>query len=283
MSGILWLASYPKSGNTWLRAFIANYMRNPPSALSINELPNFIMGDGMAWPFEKVAGRPIADLSVDDIQRLRPKVHQMFATSSADNVFVKTHNAIAFLGDVPTISPEATAGAIYIIRNPLDVAVSYANHYGVDYDRAVEVFGREDTVLPTHGPLVVQYLGGWSDHVRSWLDAPGLKPHLIRYEDMTRKPDKAFRGVIKFLSLPLEVPRLKNAIRFSSFDTLARQEKDAGFIEAAPVEDRVFFRKGKVGDWRNHLSAAQVDRLIEDHHEVMAEHGYLTEDGRPVF
>ena len=222
-------------------------------------------------------------MSIEEIQQLRLKVHMMFATSSSETVFVKTHNAIALLDDVPTINPEATAGAIYIVRNPLDVVVSYANQYDVSHDRAIKSFGSEGTIVPNHGPLVVQYLGNWSDHVRSWLDAPGLKPHLIRYEDMARKPDKAFRGVIKFLGLPLEVPRLKKAIRFSSFDTLAKQEKASGFVEAVPIYNRRFFRKGKVGDWRNHLSEAQAARLIEDHHEVMAEHGYLTKDGRSVF
>lgn len=283
MPGICWLASYPKSGNTWFRAFLANYMSNPAAPIPINDLPNFIKGDGTAWPYEKLAGGPVGDMSVEEIQQLRLKVHMMFATSSSDTVFVKTHNAIALLDDVPTISPEATAGAIYIIRNPLDVAVSYAHQYGVDYDRTAEIFRSEYSLLPNHGHLVVQFLGSWSGHVRSWLDAPGLKLHLIRYEDMARNPGKAFRGAIKFLGLPLEAPRLKNAIRFSSFKTLAQQEKAGGFVEAVPVDNRVFFRKGKVGDWRNHLSAAQADRLIEDHHEVMAEHGYLTKDGRPVF
>ncbi len=283
MPGICWLASYPKSGNTWFRAFLANYLRNPAAPIPINDLPKFIKGDGVAWPYEKLAGRPVGEMSVEEIQELRLKVHMTFATSSSETVFVKTHNAIALLDDVPTINPDATAGAIYIIRNPLDLAVSYAYQYGVDYDRTAEIFRSEDSLLPNHGPLVVQYLGSWSNHVRSWLDAPGLKPHLIRYEDMARKPGRTFRAAIKFLGLPLEAPRLKNAIRFSSFDTLAKQERDSGFVEAVPIDNRVFFRKGKVGDWRNHLSAAQADRLIEDHHEVMAEHGYLTKDGRPVF
>ena len=283
MPGICWLASYPKSGNTWLRAFLANYLRNPARPIPINDLPDFIKGDGMAWPYEKVAGRPVADMSVEEIQQLRLKVHMMFATSSSDTVFVKTHNTISLLDDVPTINPDATAGAVYIIRNPLDVTVSYANQYGVSYDRAIEILDSEDTLIPTHGHLVYQYTSSWRNHVLNWTNAPGLNIHVIRYEDMTRKPDKVFRGVIKFLGLPLEVPRLKNAIRFSSFKTLAQQEKAGGFVEAVPVDDRIFFRKGKVGDWRNHLSAVQADRLIENHHDVMAEHGYLTKDGRPVF
>ncbi len=283
MAGILWLASYPKSGNTWLRAFLANYFTNAKEPVAINDLPRFIFGDGVSAPFEKVAGRSVADMDEHQIQRLRPLVHRMFAESSPDTVFVKTHNAIAFLDDIPTITPEYTAGAIYVIRNPLDTAVSYAHHYGIDLDRTVEVMGSDELLLPTHGHLVCQYLGSWSSHVKSWLEEPGLNLHVVRYEDMVAKPLKTFRRIVKFLGLPVEPPRLKRAIRNASFKALASQEKKAGFIEAVPIDNRVFFRKGKVGDWRNHLTPEQVRRLIDDHREVMKAHGYLKPDGTPTF
>lgn len=283
VGGILWLASYPKSGNTWLRAFLANYLGNAKTPAPINELPKFVYGDGVAAPFEQVAGRSVEGMSVHEIQRLRPKVHEMFVRSRPDTVFVKTHNAIAYLDDIPTITPEATAGAIYVIRNPLDTAISYAHHYGVDFDRAIEVMGSDEMEMPSHAHLVCQYLGSWSSHVRSWTTLPGLHLHVVRYEDMTLKPDKTFRRLVKFLGLPLEPARLKRAIRFSSFKSLASQEKESGFIEAVPIDDRIFFRKGKIGDGRRKLSDAQVQRLIDDHREVMAEHGYLRRDGRPVF
>ncbi len=283
MPGILWMASYPKSGNTWLRAFLANYLKNPCAPMPIDELPQFILGDGIAAPFKKVAGRPVDDMTLKEIQALRPKVHEMFAWSSSDTVFVKTHNAISVLDGIPTITPEATAGAIYIIRNPLDVAVSYAHHYGISYDRAINAMASEETVVPPHGNQVHQYLGSWSTHVRSWILAPGLKRHVVRYEDMTLKPDKTWRAVIKFLGLPLETPRLKKAIEFSSFKVLADQEKEDGFIEAVPIDNRVFFRKGKIGAWRKELTADEVERLIDAHGEVMAEHGYLNDKGRPRF
>ena len=283
MPGILWLASYPKSGNTWLRAFLANYLHNPEQAISINDLPNFMFGDGLAVHFEKVAGGPVADLSAEDLQRLRPAVHRMFVQSSGDTVFVKTHNAISYIDDIPTITPDATAGAIYIIRNPLDVAVSYAHHYGATADRAIDVLGSDDSMLPSHGHLVVQHLGSWSGHVRSWTTAPGLTPHIMRYEDMARAPDKAFRRLIKFLGLPYEADRLKKAIRFSSFKTLSGQEQASGFVESSPGDDRIFFRTGRTGNWRDMLDEAQVERIIDDHRDVMTEHGYLTKTGRPVF
>ena len=100
---------------------------------------------------------------------------------------------------------------------------------------------------------------------------------------LVAKPGKTFRGVAKFLGLPVESARLKRAIRNSSFKALANQEKKRGFVEAVPIDNRVFFRKGKVGDWRNHLSPEQARRLIDDHREVMRAHGYLKADDSPVF
>ncbi len=283
MPGILWMASYPKSGNTWLRAFIANYLKNPSEPMPIDELPQFILGDGVKEPFEKVAGGSVDDMSLEEIQALRPKVHEMFAWSSSDTVFVKTHNAISVLDGIPTITPDATAGAIYVIRNPLDVAVSYAHHYGISYDRAINAMASDESVVPPHGNQVHQYLGSWSTHVRSWAEAQGLKFHLIRYEDMTFKADKTWRALIKFLELPLETPRLKKAIKFSSFKVLANQEMKDGFIEAVPIDNRVFFRNGKTGAWRKELTADEVQRVIDGHREVMTEYGYLNDKGEPRF
>ena len=283
MAGILWLASFPKSGNTWLRAFLANYMHATDKPVAINDLAKFILGDGLAWPYEKVAGRSVEGMTLDDIHRLRPEVHRMFAWSSPDTVFVKTHNTVAFLDDVPTITPEATAGAVYVMRNPLDLVISHSHHNGVSFDRAIEVLGSDNEVVPPHGNQVHQYIGSWSSHVRNWTTAPGLKPHVVRYEDMTHRPDKTFRRLIKFLDMPLDAARIKRSIRFSSFKTLSGQEKASGFVESVPVDNRVFFRKGKVGDWRNHLTPEQAQRLIDDHREVMAEHGYLKKDGTAAF
>ena len=87
----------------------------------------------------------------------------------------------------------------------------------------------------------------------------------------------------EFLGLPLETPRLKKAIKFSSFKVLANQEKEDGFVEAVPIDNRVFFRKGKTGAWRKELTAEQVEGIIERHSEVMAEHGYLNDKGGPRF
>jgi hypothetical protein len=283
MPGILWLASYPKSGNTWLRAFLANYIKYPRAPVPIDDLRNFNFSDGTAGHFEKAAGRPVDTISFGEIQALRPKVHEMFAWSNSDSVFVKTHNAVTTYHGIPTITPEFTAGAIYVIRNPLDVAVSYAHHYGDSHETAINAMAANDRIMLPHLNLIHQMFGSWSSHVRSWTRAPGLECHVMRYEDMILKPEKTWRVLIKYLGLPLEMPRLKQAIKFSSFKVLANQEKEGGFVEAVEADNRAFFRKGKTGSWRKVLTVDQVKKLIDDHGEVMAEHGYLNNSGEPRF
>lgn len=280
MPGIIWLASYPKSGNTWLRAFLANYLSNATRPVPINDLPNHILGDNLILHYEQFTGRSADELDEQDAARLRPQIHEWFANSSRNDVFVKTHNAISHVGGAPLITPSATAGAIFVSRNPMDVAISFAHHYQVSYDRAIESLCEEGYSLPASSGLLPQYLGSWSRHAKSWTEAPGLTLHLMRFEDMRNKPVKAFGQLIKFLGMPKDQDRLKRAIRFSSFKELQSQEKQAKFVESRPDGKVAFFRSGKVGSWRDVLSPAQVDRLIEQNREVMTKLGYLTSKGR---
>ena len=129
MPGIIWLASYPKSGNTWLRAFLANYLRNAHQPIPINDLPNHILGDNMVVHYQQYGGLKPEEVTREAVARLRPKVHQWMAISRGQDVFVKTHNIIGTIDSVPLITPAATAGAIYVVRNPFDVAISFAHHY----------------------------------------------------------------------------------------------------------------------------------------------------------
>jgi len=284
MAGIVWLASYPKSGNTWLRAFIHTYMFDPERPLSINELRDYTFGDGFLDQYAKVAGKPIAELGEDEIRALRPKVHMWLASHPTDTVFVKTHNVIGNEGGVPIITPDATAGAIYVVRNPLDIVDSYAHHYRLTLDEAVDHLCTAGKVLPgVAGRKLPDYLGSWRENVRAWTTAPGLQRHVMRYEDMLAKPGPTFRGVVKFLGLPIIAKRVRKAIEFTSFREMAGQEeREGGFHELGPKADHSFFRRGRAGAWRHLLNDDQVRRIVEANHDVMAEHGYLDKHGNPI-
>jgi hypothetical protein len=280
MPGIIWLASYPKSGNTWLRAFLANYLQNAQRPLPINDLPFHILGDNMAVHYQQYSGLKPEELTREKIAQFRPQVHKWMAVSRGQDVFVKTHSVIARIDGVPLVTPEATAGAIYVVRNPFDVTISFAHHYQVTLDVAVESLCEEQYFLPAQSGQIEQYLGSWSRHVRSWTEAPGLTRHLMRYEDMKLAPLKAFGALIEFLGLPKEMDRLKRAVRFSDFDELKRQEQSTRFVESRPDGKTPFFRDGRSGQWREVLTEAQINRLVEAHRPTLIAMGYLTPDGQ---
>jgi len=283
MPGIIWLASYPKSGNTWLRAFIATYMRDPAEPIPINDLRYYAFGDGFLDMYEKVSGRDPTSFTNEDIRIWRPRVHRYIGSHPTDTVFVKTHNMVGLDGDQPLITPDVTAGAIYAVRNPLDIVDSYAHHFAISQEEAVVDICTHDKVLPgTEGKKLADYVGSWTQNVRTWTQAPGLKCHVMRYEDMVARPGPTFRGLVKFLELPIIPKRVQKAIRFTSLDVLAKQEDTERFNEARPDARSKFFRKGRVGGWREILTEDQVARIVETHREYMQRFGYLDKKGRPV-
>ena len=143
MGGIIWLASYPKSGNTWVRTFLHNLLLNANRPADINELTKFTIGDGNKVWYEQVTGKPYSDLSDEENAAMIPKVHQAYARTRPDSVFVKTHNWLGKKHGIPLVTPEFTAGAIYIVRNPLDVVISLSDHYGMTIDQGVDMMNDE--------------------------------------------------------------------------------------------------------------------------------------------
>jgi hypothetical protein len=275
MGALVWLASYPKSGNTWMRAFLHNLFMNPAEPLPPDTLTRFTVSDTHK-PWYKAAngGVPVDGYTQEQLAPLRPKAHHLMTQAYPDSVFVKTHAANFEHCGVPLITPEVTAGAIYIVRNPLDVVISMTHHYGIDLDEAIERLGREQGGTAEGETNIPQFLSSWSTHVVSWTSKPNSQLHVVRYEDMLDKAFATFGGVAQFLGLPPSKDRLQKAIRFSSFNALKTLEKKHGFIERSEYAE-AFFREGKKGQWRTLLTPAQVDAVVTRHREQMERFGYL--------
>ncbi len=274
MAGIVWLASYPKSGNTWLRAFLHNLLLNPAQPADINQLDRFCRGDSQNHYYQPYASKPIEGLSDEEVMALRPKVHAGFAQSSPDAVFVKTHNALQSVLEIPLVTMSCTAGAIYVLRNPIDVCPSLADHAGLSLDEAIALMGRPGARTFTDSANVFEYYGTWSHHVESWTGQESDGLIWLRYEDMADKPRATFRKVAEFLGLSPPRPRLDKAIKFSSFKVLARQEAQHGFRERSDHAQR-FFRVGRAGQGKKALTTQQIDRIVADHGPIMERFGYL--------
>ena len=168
---IVWLASYPKSGNTWLRIFLANYLLNAERPVPINEVHRIGLGDAVEATYRMVAQGLFDPSDLHQVLALRPRVLKAIVANGADINLVKTHNRRGRALGVMLIPPELTRSAIYIVRNPLDMVLSYARHYGLSIERAVEAIGRSDNALGSADGAVYQFLGNWSDHVRGWTRA----------------------------------------------------------------------------------------------------------------
>src|SRR5215472_9365498 len=146
-SGIVWLASYPKSGNTWTRAFLHNLVHvtsGQTQAQKINELDHFSAHSAGKPLFQEVVGFDLTDKHRDEIAAARARVQQNMADAVEGLIFLKTHQAIVIDRGHPTINFAVTAGAIYIVRNPLDVAISYAHHLGQSIDRSINLMNSQN-------------------------------------------------------------------------------------------------------------------------------------------
>ncbi|GAB6039790.1 sulfotransferase domain-containing protein [Endothiovibrio diazotrophicus] len=284
MGGIYWLASYPKSGNTWFRIFLSNLLEDGDRPVDINELATGMIASDRMW-LDEVLGFDTAELNPDEVEQLRPAVYR-WSLHDPEVSYHKIHDAYTRTpAGEPLVSREGTLGALYLLRNPLDVAPSYANHNRSSIDQVIERMGDRNYTLcdPRRGlhHQVRQRLLSWSEHVLSWVDAPGLNCQIVRYEDLLADPLPTFTRAARFLGLPDSAERVAKAIRFSDFRELARQEDEKRFKEK-PHQDVRFFRRGRSGTWREQLDEAQVRRLIADHGEVMRRFGYLDGEGNPL-
>lgn len=273
--GIFWIASYPKSGNTWMRLAI-NSLRAGGADIDINanESDNLSTARHL---FDRLLDIDSGLLTPDEILAARPAAFRLLAASQTATVFLKTHEAcIATPGGVPLFPAEATAGAVYLVRDPRDVAISLAHHGGYGIEAAIERMARDDwTLSPVGRRLDAQLphlIGGWSRNVASWLDAGPCAPLLLRYEDMLADPARALRLTAQAAGLPADA--VDGAVRATGFARLQRQERENGFFQRPPQAAQ-FFRAGRAGHWRDGLTADQARRIERRHGAVMARLGYL--------
>ncbi len=274
MKSIVWLASYPKSGNTWLRMFLANYLAQSKQPVPLAQAHRIVLGDAMPQTYSIIAKRPVDPKDEAAILALRPAVLRAIVANKADINLVKTHNQnMAFKG-INLIPAGLTRLALYVVRNPLDLVISYADHYGMTVAATARAIGaRSNRVYPS-ARSAAHYIGSWSDHVSGWTKTRDFPVCTLRYEDMISDPRKTFATALKRIGVPVEDNRLDRAIEFSSFDQLRRQEDESGFVEKSRHAER-FFRSGQAGQWREQLAPDLVELICKQHGTVMRRFRYL--------
>lgn len=283
----IWLASYPKSGNTWLRAFLQAYMYGG-GKVDINRMHALSCSDTETTPYHQASSVPLGNLRPIETMLLRPAAllnlqKLVVVDGMVRDHFIKTHCAYARVCGIELFPKVITRKAIYIIRDPRDVAVSYA-HYSTTNQNEVDYLDVINNAMNSSTNFMIKdnicyFLGTWRDHVSSWTEvAPkqGIDVLVIKYEDMVRAPNTVFRKVLDFLQVDFDRKLFSRSVEATSFKNMQRQEKESptGFKENPAGFSDVFFRRGLVGSWREELPASYAE-LIEAHHgEVMATHKY---------
>lgn len=275
---LLWLASYPKSGNTWMRMLLANYFgeEDEPHDINTPGVTNGIASTRLF--FDYVHGLDSTVLTDDEVQNLRPFVYDFMSSEATDLVWMKVHDAQQQVSDQVMLFPaSASRGAVYILRNPLDVAVSMAFHSGhEDFEKSSKQICRHGhSVGGSADSQLRQYLHSWTEHVISWTVQSDIPILIVRYEDMLEDPARELRGVLKFArpDHDIEEDRLRMSVENASFENLQKAEKESGFRETTKRQKQ-FFRSGIAGDWKSKLTGEQVDRIRQGNEEMMAKFGY---------
>jgi hypothetical protein len=220
-----------------------------------------------------------SDLTADEIENLRPFVYDYIAFNTSEIVFHKIHDAlITTQSGHPLVSSAATKCALYFVRNPLDVSVSFAHHANQSFEAIVAAMNNNEYAFCSKSSRLHmqlrQKLLSWSNHYRSWTEQTDFPVMVIRYEDMMENPLETFAAAVKFCGLGSSDLEISQAIKKSSFGELQKQEKAKGFREKNP-DSQIFFRKGKIDAWKEELPDQLADIVRNDHREIMIKLAYL--------
>ena len=271
---IIWLASYPKSGNTWLRSFLTNYLNKNTSNFNFNLLNQI----------KKFPRRELIDELKINFNKFEEIVKnwinmQEFINLKQEFTYLKTHNAMCTINNYPFTNKKNTIGVIYLVRDPRDVVLSHSNHLNQSIEKTyksminksacekIDDKGNDETIL-----------GSWSENYKSWRDYSSVKKIIIKYEDLILNPYKNFFKIISYLNkinnLTIDEEMIKRSIENTSFKKLQNLEKKDGFVDSSS-KNGIFFRKGKIGNWKNELDIKISSQIEQVFKEEMKELGYL--------
>jgi len=277
---IIWLASYPKSGNTLLRSILSAYFYSEEGEFKFNNL-------------YKISQFP----AVDHFLRLGVNINdesEVFKNFiSAQNLineegkakFFKTHSRLCQMYGSNFTDLKNTLGVIYIVRDPRNVVTSFANHYNLTVDQATEALLDEKRFMIKTDKLCSVSLGSWDSNYKSWKELKKQNKYLlVKYEDLVEKKKSTMLKIFKFLDylglkVNLDMVKLNKAIKSTDFDKMKNLEKNETFYEAVVDEKtgkrKAFFNLGPKNDWRSILGKKNREKIEECFKEEMCELGYL--------
>jgi hypothetical protein len=300
------IASYPKSGNTWVRLVAAAYAFEE---LEPSDFATFDAGDGKLakhlWDdrnlhhYQSTTPFALKDVDFSVEVRLRPAAMMVLARDVSkapgrDFLLVDSHHANCSVNGMNLWNQQWTDRVVNLVRDPREICCSLSSHLGLSYEETAAFMADSEAQFPLEhdsdadeaeaddaeeeaGDDVPLHhlLLSWSDHTRSWFESDGLSVLSVRYEDMVADPVAVFQGIFEFLDVPdLTDEKVEAAVETVEFDRMREAEEEHGFPKASEEQEH-FFRSGQADGWKDELPTEVAHKIEEDHGEMMEALGYL--------
>ena len=280
---IIWIASYPKSGNTWIRSLISSYLYSKDGNFNFDLLNNIHQFPQKEYftDYEDKFSKPISTskywLAAQNKINLKRKL-----------IFLKTHNAMMRIDGNVFTNKINTLACIYIVRDPRNVITSIKNHFDYTYDESYQFMINERNILfhkNSNNFGDINFIGSWSKNYVSWKSINMFPIKIVRYEDLMTNTYSVFREIINFL-IPLapklikfDRSRMLKSIQSTGFEKMSNNEDKLGFDEAvisSKTKNKIkFFNLGEKNQWKNFLNDKQETKIRETFYEEMKELNYL--------
>ena len=273
---IIWIASYPKSGNTWVRAFLSAYLNSADGKFNfdlldkINEFPdhnilNKLMDNEDFYNLSEVSKHWI---KVQELINLNKKL-----------TFLKTHSSLCNINGNKFTNSDNTLALIHVVRDPRNVTLSMANHFGITQEESYKIISDEKYIIypKKENQLIPSTLiSSWNNHYLSWKNSGSIKKILIKYEDLIKNTKDTFKKIINFLnkhsSIKYNEEKFINSINATDFDNLKRNEDKYGFNMGQ--KDK-FFYLGKKNNWKDLLDKKIENEVKNKFKSEMIDLGYI--------
>lgn len=280
MKKIIWVASYPKSGNTWMRYLLGNYFFNKKKKFDpniISYLKKFYIDNNLIK----------SDKNRKEIKKTPLHISKYWIQSQENleivngNIsFLKTHNALVNINNNEFTNNDLSLAIIYIVRDPRDVSISYSKYRNLNLNETIDFMISKNLVYvkSNNDPIEIEIIGSWAFNYNSWKNGiPQIPRIIVKYEDLLNDCYNVFSEVIEFLSKNMNIKpnyeQVQNSIELSKFENLQKYEKTYSFRENQGGDN--FFRTGKHNNWQSELSNEQIKKIEDNFYNEMIELGYI--------
>ncbi len=277
---IIWIASYPKSGNTYIRSFLSAYYFSKKGKFEFDQLLNIFQFPGIKFSKKDY-------FSFDDAAKNWINNQKHFF-SKEKFVFLKTHNTLKNFNDIEFTTSNETVGAIYIVRDPRNVISSMSHHYSFNLDESYKTLMDNQASLSeksVNGDCSnFTFLSSWADHYKSWKETRKFKILFIKYEELQENKEKIFRDVINFINdlkhdkAAIDEKKFLNSLKSTNFANLKNKELNEKFDESVYSSDGKkinFFHLGFKNKWQKLLSKDMIEKINNSLKKELSELNYI--------